>query len=424
MKIKTHFPLLLSAALAFAPPLRAADTDAAATAINSLGIDLLKKTNGPSENTLLSPYSVQNALAMTYAGAAGETRDEMRKVLHFPKESAELDKSFAALDQRLAAIAAQSKNVVDRSKEMGGPAEPITLSVADRLYAQKGYEFRPAFFEEVKKYYGAPVEQADFTTGAESARKEINGWAADQTHDRIRDLIPGGGVNANTRLVLVNAIYLKAAWEYEFQKFVTQPAPFHVKGGDPEQVPTMSAMKQYGYAKGGGFTVVTLPYVGGDLQFVVLLPDEPDGIAALEAKLTPELLAGCAASKPALVHLWMPKFKMEPPTVDLGGELAGMGMQTAFDEPQGSANFDAMSPRTPTNYLFISKVFHKTFISLDEHGTEAAAATAVAMAAGAAPHRETPPKPVEVHVDHPFVFAIQDRKSGACLFLGRVTDPR
>jgi len=224
-------------------------------------------------------------------------------------------------------------------------------------------------------------------------------------------------------MVLVNAIYFKAAWKDEFENEPTKPAPFHVKGGGAKNVPTMNNETWYGYASRNGYTVVCLPYLGSDLQFLVLLPDRADGLAGLEAKITPALLASCATLNTELVNLWLPKFKMEPPDMELSGELEALGMKTAFDIPGGSANFDGIAPRTPDEYLYISAVFHKTFISLDEHGTEAAAATAEPMAVGAALN-EAPPKIYNVHVDHPFIFAIQDCKSGACLFIGRVNDPR
>jgi serpin B len=177
------------------------------------------------------------------------------------------------------------------------------------------------------------------------------------------------------------------------------------------------------YAKHDGFTAVALPYAGRDLQFLILLPDAPDGLAALEKELTPELLAGCATMNSQLVSLELPKLKFQPPTLSLGGALQALGLKTAFDQPRGSANFDRMAPRKPNDYLFIGEVFHKTFLALDEEGTEAAAATAVAMVAGLGIF-STPPQPIVVKVDHPFLFAIQHREGGACLFLGRVTDPR
>ena len=416
--------LFLALCLAIsAAQLHAADTDTAATAVNALGIDLLAKTGKANENALLSPYSIQSALAMTYAGAAGKTREEMASALHFPKDGAELNKSFAMLEKELAGIEKSSRKEVAASKD-GGPSEPVTLSVANRLYAQEGYDFRKAFLSAVKEYYGAPVEQVNFAESAGSVRKLINAWVEEQTRKRIWNLIPDGGLDASSRLVLVNAIYLKAAWEHEFE-FATGPARFHVNGGGAQDVPTMSNESDYGYARQDGYAAVALPYVGSDLQFLVLLPDHANGLSALEAKLTPALLAGCAKLEPGLVKLWLPNFKLEPPLMELSEELKALGMKTAFNDPGGSANFDGMAPRKPDDYLAISKVFHKTFLSLDENGTEAAAATAAVITVEGMPEPPAhPPKVHEVHVDHPFIFAIQDRKSGACLFIGRVTDPR
>ncbi len=181
----------------------------------------------------------------------------------------------------------------------------------------------------------------------------------------------------------------------------------------------------YGYSHRDGFAAVSLPYAGGGIQFLILLPDANDGLPALEHKLTPALLAECAALPASFVDLFLPKFKLEPPSIALGNQLKQLGLKTAFDDPKRSANFDRMAPRKPNDYLAIGAVFHKAFLSLDEDGTEAAAATVVEMMqmAGAAMD-ENRPQPIEVHVDHPFIFAIQHVPSGECLFLGRVTDPR
>ena len=415
-------PLLLVTLAAFAAvQLHAANnTDAATDAINSLGIDLLSKTSRQDQNALLSPYSIQEALSMTYAGAAGVTREEMAKTLHFPKNDAGLSVSFAALRKELTDIEKSTAQIVADSKR-GGPKEPVTLSIANRLYGQKGYDFRTQFVDLLKVDYGAPLEQLDFVNAAGPAAKLINTWVAGQTHNRIRDLIPDGALTKDTRLVLVNAIYFKAAWADEFSKEGTQPSPFHVNGGEAHDTPMMKNSTKYGYAKKEGYTAVTLPYIGSGLQFLVLLPDDAKGLPALEANLTTAMLADCAKLETTEVDLWLPKFKMEPAVMKLSEQLKALGMKTAFDDPPGSANFDGISPRKPDKYLYISEVFHKTFLSLDEHGTEAAAATAVAMMEALAMKPE-PPK--EVHVDHPFLFAIQDRNSGACLFLGRVNDPR
>jgi serpin B len=187
----------------------------------------------------------------------------------------------------------------------------------------------------------------------------------------------------------------------------------------------MTYKSSCGYARREGYQVVTRPYHGGALQFVILLPNNPGGLAALEKRLTPELLAGAAKLPAEDVILHLPKFRIEPPTMALADHFKALGMKTAFNDPRGSANFDRMAPRQPNDYLYISAIFHKTYLALDEKGTEATAATFVdtLVVASAEPERKPPPPP-EVKVDHPFIFAIQHVPSGACLFLGRVTDPR
>ena len=401
----------------------AAEFDLAATATNQLAVDLHRQLAAGNENLCVSPYSIESALAMTFAGADGETRSEMARVLHFPSDGSAVPASFASLQHSLEEMSAKTAELVKQAKRFGGPSEPITLAIANRLFAQKGYDFRQDFLSLVKQNYGGAFEPIDFTADASGATQHIHKWVADQTRNRIRDLIPGGALNETTRLVLANALYLKASWADPFSEKATKPEPFHVRGSAPVDVPMMRKMdRHFGYAKREGFTAVSLPYTGNDLQFLVLLPDEVNGLRALESKLTAEMLAGCAKLETRDVDLHLPKFKIELPTMALARNFEVLGMKTAFDQPRGSANFDRMAPRKPNDYLYISQVFHKTFIAVDEKGTEAAAATAVAMMAGSAMIQRPPP--VEVKVDRPFLYAIQHVPSGVCLFLGRVTDPR
>ena len=416
--------LLVVGALTAAIAQGATNFDLAAKATNELAVDLNRQLATGDGNLCLSPYSIQSALAMTYAGADGETRTEMARVLHFPTNDGGVPASFFALQRSLQEMSAKTAELVKQSKKFGGPSEPITLHIANRLFAQNGYKFREAFLSLVKQNFGGAFEPVDFIADPAAATQRINKWVADQTRDRIRDLIPGGALDKTTRLVLANALYLKAPWASEFSQNATQPEPFFVHGGAPVDVPMMRKTdKHFGYARHEGFTVVSLPYAGDDLQFVVLLPDEIDGLRKLESKLTADVLAGCAKLEKRDVDLHLPKSKLEPPTITLAEKFEALGMKTAFDKPQGSANFDKIAPRTPKDYLYISQIFHKTFIAVDEKGTEAAAATAVAMMAGTA-FRSPPPPPIEVKIDRPFIYAIQHVPSGVCLFLGRVTDPR
>ncbi len=399
------------------------DPAIAAQAVNALGLELLTRGTTADANALLSPYSIQSALAMTYAGADGETRAEMARVLHYPAGEAVLHQSFAAIRTRLEAMVRASEVRVKRNAERGGAGDPVILTIANRLFGEVTYQFREPFLELTSNTYGAPFQPLDFIKGSAQARLEINAWVEEQTRQRIRDLIPPDGLSKYSRLVLVNAIHLKAPWVEEFPETATRKEPFHIKGGAAEAVPTMVRQGQFGYRRENGFTVVTIPYSGGDLQFVILLPDAADGLAALEERVDAALLGSTATTGPAGVVLHLPKFKLEPPMMRLGAALQSLGMKSAFDKPEGSANFDRMAPRKRDDYLFISEVFHKTFLNLDEQGTEAAAATAVAMM------RPTsivvdPPPPVEVKVDRPFLFSIQQRSTGTCLFLGRVVDPR
>jgi serpin B len=388
----------------------------AAEATNQLGLELLRQVAAasPGGNVPLSPYSIQSALAMTYAGADGDTRAEMARVLRFPPDDALLAASFGKLRAELDAMATRY-------------AGSVEWHVANRLFGQAGFEFRASFLALVKDNYGATLQQMDFKTAAGPARAEINTWVADQTHQKITDLIPAGGLTRATTLVLVNALYFKAPWEDAFEKDATENLRFKARGAETIRVPTMEQTAHFGYAKHPGFTAVTLPYRGGDLQFLLLLPDDPAGVDALASSVTPTLLRECARLDAPFqgVVLYLPKFRLQALTIALAQMMQSLGLKAAFDRPPGSANFDRMAPRKPDEYPAIGEVFHKASMDLDEGGTEAAAATAVevlTVQTDAAPMPRPPP--IVVHVDHPFLFAIQHRESGACIFLCKVTDPR
>jgi serpin B len=418
--MKSALPFLLGAVLAASLQARA-DSSAAATSINTFGLDLHRRLAAGGGNLVTSPWSIGTALAMTSAGAGGKTKAEMAKVLHFPDSGEAVHQSFADLAADLAALAEKSQELVKQTKERGGPATPFELHAANRLFGQQGYPFEQPFLTLVDKIYGAPLELVDFEKSADQVRGKINAWVEEQTRSRIKDLIPAGILDSETRLVLTNAVYLKAAWAEAFRE--DKEFEFHVDGTTPAKLTGLTRTARFGHAEIPGGSAVTVPYAGGGLHFVLLVPDERDGLAALEKQLTPEILAAAAKAAPREVALLFPKFKLEPERVMLAEKLIEMGMPTAFDQPQGSADFSVMAPRKPDDYLFISHVIHKAFIAVDKDGTEAAAATAVVMSRALSMPVE-PPQPLEVRVDRPFAFAIQHVASGACLFLGRVSDPR
>ena len=358
---------------------------------------------------------------MAASGADGETRIEMARVLRL-EPNADADFSIAALQKSIEETSERTAKLAANAKEHGGPTEPITIVIANRLFPQSGYDFRQDFFARLKQNYGAEPEPLDYRKDAAAATKRINEWVTKETRDRIRDLIPQT-LSPDTRLVLANAIYLKAPWASDFRESATTPEPFHIKGGAPADVQTMRGLKYLGHVKKQGYAIVTIPYSDGELQFIVFVPDDVRGLASIEQKLDAATLAECTKLQSVEVDLHLPKFKFEPPTVPLSGALKSLGMHSAFDIPPGSAIFSRMAARKPKDYLAISEVFHKTFIAVDEKGTEAAAATAVAMNATSSRATEKP-LPIEVKVDRPFLYAIQHVPSGACLFIGRVTDPR
>lgn len=354
-----------------------------------------------SGNVFMSPYSISSALAMTYAGAREGTAAEMEKVLHFNQRQEGTHAAFAELQERLAT-----------AEKQGG----IQLAVANSLWPQKGYPFLPEYLKQVQAAHDSTITPLDFQGDTEGARLTINDWVADKTQDKIRDLIARGGLDALTRLVLVNAIYFKGNWASPFKAVQTAPADFFVTPAAPVQVPLMVQARKYAYAEFDDCQVVKLPYAGNGLSMVVVLPKAKDGLAALEAQLTPERLAGWReALHEQQVCVYLPKFKLTWGATKLNDPLEALGMDASFDEE--TADFSGMDGRL--NWLYIGLVLHKAFVEVNEEGTEAAAATAGVMKERAM----RPAAPPEFRADHPFLFLIQEEETGAILFLGRMANP-
>jgi serpin B len=363
----------------------------------AFALDLYGRLRGREGNLFLSPESISTALAMTYAGARGRTAEEMAATLHFTLSPERLHPAMAALLRDLGGRTGQ-----------GG----YSLSLANALWAQRGHPFLPEFLRLARDRYSAGVRELDFVNATEEARQTINDWVARQTKDKIRDLIAKGVLDASTRLVLTNAIYFKGDWTRPFPKEGTHDAPFHSGAGRDVKVPLMSQTAELGYLDGGTFQALELPYGSGDLSMVVFLPRKADGLADFERKLTPESLAGWLAKLHTQeVEVSLPRFRVTA-EFSLKDTLTAMGMPLAFS---GSADFSGMDG---SRDLHISAVVHKAYVDVNERGTEAAAATAVAVATAA---------PLVTHVfraDHPFLFLIRDRRTGSLLFLGRLTNPR
>lgn len=349
-------------------------------------------------NLFFSPLSLSSALAMTYAGARGETAQQMAEVLHFPPEQEPLHRTFAAL-----------------TREFNAESEDYELSVANALWGQKDFEFLKPFVKTLDAYYGAGLNHVDFAADPESVRDRINGWVEDQTGGKIQNLIGPGMLDALTRLVLTNAVYFKGLWAEQFKTSDTRDEPFYLTGDETVTAPLMHITHKFGYVEKDQFLALEMPYKGHTLSMVVLLPKEKDGLAAFEESLTPETLAECVTSlREQDVVVAIPRFKMTS-EFQLQKVLAEMGMPLAFS---GAADFSGMTGKPD---LFISAVLHKAFVDVNEEGTEAAAATGVIMKLTAVAAPSSPPV---FRADHPFAFLIRDRQSGSILFMGRVVDPR
>jgi serpin B len=385
------------------PPPASGELGALARSNNAFGIDLYAKMRAQKGNLALSPVSLSTALSLTWAGAKGETAAQMKKVLH----------AEGTPEQALDVAGKLASSLRD-------PAHKVTVRIANRLFGEKSYTFDPAYLARAKASFGAPLSALDFRKDAEGGRKHINEWVSAETEGRIKDLLPAGALNDQTRLVLTNAVYFKGDWDEPFDKSRTRPEAFHPTPGESKSVPTMHHRAHWGFAATDGVKLLDLPYQGGELSMLVVLPDA--GVDAVESRLAPAVLdKWVSALQVVNVDVALPKFEIDPAaSTSLADTLKSLGMPLAFERLQ--ADFTGIAnPPNPEDRLYISQVFHKAFVKLDEQGTEAAAASAVVMArAGGAAPVGAPP---EFHADRPFLFFLRDVKTNMVLFMGRVSDP-
>ena len=368
---------------------------------NAFAVDLYSQLRSQSGNLFFSPESISTALAMTYAGARGDTASEMAKTLHFTLPPDQLHPAMGAL-------------LNDLNAEHAG----YQLRVADALWAQQGYTFLDDFLKLTKNDYGAGFNPVDFSGATEAARLTINQWVEQKTENKIKDLLQPGVLDKTTRLVLTNAIYFKGDWQTPFEKEWTEDEDFHLSQAQTVKTPLMRRSDSFNYFNGGTFQALEIPYKSGELSMIVLLPNDISGLPALEQTLTASnMQQWLRLLQPvSKVILTMPRFKMTR-QFELQQTLGAMGMPSAFNRT--TADFSGM---TGGHDLFISAVIHKAYVDVNEQGTEAAAATAVLMMPTMARQERTPP-PIVFRADHPFIFLIRDNRSGGILFMGRVIDP-
>jgi serpin B len=377
---------------------------------NTFAFDLYSRLREREGNLVVSPVSVATALGMVLAGARGETAEEITAVLQ-----------VAGLSRDEAHRAA-----ADLQNDLNGRGEErdFTLSIANRLWAQEDQTILDDFSALIKKHYGADIGRVDFINHPDAAVKQVNAWAARATRDKIPAALDREHVNDLTRLILVNAVYFKARWASPFEEHNTESLDFFRTAEDTVKVPTMYRFGHFRFQHVNGVKALRMPYQGGKLAIMLLLPDEIDGLVQLEQRLASSSFRDWSKVTHQSVSVWLPKFTF---TVDLrlNGLLSLMGMPSAFD-PQ-SADFSRIDGIRPIDSnrdegLFVQDVIQRAFVELDEEGTEAAATTSVTtkkkseMLTPAAP-------PAEFRADHPFLFVVHDEETDVILFMGRVTDP-
>lgn len=379
------------------PPVWSADLAAIAAGSDRFALELHRALAADRGNVFFSPFSIHAALAMTAAGARGETLEQLRAALHLPEgdrlgDAGDLAAFYAAGDR------------------------PYELAVAGALWGQDGLAWEPAFVGLLADRFSAGFQEASFGDDPEGARERINVWVSEHTGARIPGLLGPGTITPLTRIVLTSAVYFKGRWAEQFDPARTTMEPFHRADGTDVVVPLMQRTGEERHFAGDGFQLLRLPYVGRDLEMLVLLPATADGLPALEARLTPEALAAWAgAAEEVEVRIHLPRFRIEATSgTSMNGPLRTLGVTDIFDP--GACDLSGM---TAAEKLVVSAVIHQAFVDVNEEGTEAAAATAVIANLPGPP----PPRPVEFRADRPFVFLIRDAVHGTILFMGRLAEP-
>ncbi len=396
-ELKSNKPRITS------PAANKADLTALVEGNSAFAFDLYQLVRKDEGNLFFSPYSISQALAMTYGGARGNTAGQMSDAMDFLLPQDRLHTAFNSLDLVLASRGKGAK---------GKDEKGFRLNIVNAIWGQKDFPFLPAYLDLLAQNYGAGLRVLDFMKAPEPSRVTINDWVSEQTEKRIKDLIPQGAINDMTRLVLTNAIYFNAAWQFPFEKNATRDDNFLLLNGNKVTVPMMGQTKSFGYAKGDGYQAVELPYDGRELSMVILLPEQGK-FASFEASLNRQLVASIIQKfSYQQVFLSMPKFKYES-SFGLKPALTSLGMGDAF-RPE-AADFSGMDGKRD---LYIQDVLHKAFVAVDEAGTEAAAATAVIVGT-----TSLPPEPVVMKIDRPFIYLIRDVGTGTILFVGRVVNP-
>jgi len=401
MKTKIFIPVVLITSLiisniAFT---QVEKTGRTATGNNTFAFELYSKLASEQGNLFFSPYSISSAFAMTYAGAKGNTEQEIMKVMHFIGIQPVFHSEFNNLASEL-----KSRN-----------SKNIEFNTANALWAQKGLNFLDDYLSITDKYYDAGLKQVDFSSSQsrDKTRKEINNWVEDQTKNKIKDLIQPGVLSPATMLVLVNAIYFYGSWDMQFAKEMTYEETFHSNDTSSFNTPFMHHKDHYKYGETDQMRMIELPYTDIDLSMMIILPKKGFQLTEIEQNLNHENYAlWNSLLMKEEVRIAIPKFKMEA-KYTLNKVLNEMGMTDAFSS---GADFSGI---TGKKELFIDKVIHKAFVEVNETGTEAAAATAIMMEKSAHAHGEIK----SFKADHPFVFIIKDNISGTILFIGRLTDP-
>jgi serpin B len=389
---------------AWTPPWEPARGSSLVRGSNAFALRLFRRVASADASVAIGPTSLRLALTFAWAGARGATAAEIAGVL--------------GLEGDRAAELADAGELV---RWLGDPMRVYAaVAVATRLFPDRAFALAPAWIAALDGAVGAAVEALPLRADPGGSRARINAWVEGATRGAVKDLVGPGGVGADTRLVLANAVHLVASWSTPFPVAATRPLPFRAPRG-PVDVPTMEQRARHGYARGDGFTAVELAYVAGELSFVAIVPDGPAGLADLEARLDAATLdAWLAPLADHDVSLRLPRVAIAPTeSLRLARELGALGMPRAFSP---DADFGDVAPPAPDGPLAFEEVWHRAAVRVDEHGTEAAAATALAMAPAGLPPSPVPH--VEVAIDRPFFFVVRHRASGLVLFAGHVVDPR